>query len=165
MFDTFYDKNAIIVCKHCGEKNSFKNGVQSKRFECILDDFTVGDVVDTSHITVEDRDWCSKCNKAFHFFFSFKHGIFTGIFPTQKEAERASENFDIVAEYKKVFGAKCVLEQRTHSLESKIKSTIKVHGSEPSTSTFNGLFTYHHNFIDYDIIQTLKNILTGTDYF
>jgi len=163
MYDTFYDDRTSIMCKHCGAKNTFEDGIQSKMFENLLDEYYVGDVVYSmdSSKCIKDYDWCEKCDEKLPVFFSFNYGIFIGIFETEKEAIYASESFDIIDKYKKLFYKSKKYQKRVNDLEKKIELTIDIHGNEPSSSSFNPFFKFHQQFVDYDIIKTLKNILSN----
>ena len=161
MFDTFNDKHSTIFCPHCSSKQALEDGVQSKHFENLLFEFYVGDVVNITQETtgVSDWMWCEFCNDQIPVFFGFKNQIYLGIFQTEKEAKSASRKFDIYANYKKLYQEKESFERRTNTLESRIKDTIEIHGKKPNKSKFGFLYSIHGNFIDYDIIKTLKNIL------
>lgn len=164
MFDTLYDANAKIKCKHCNNENTFEIGAQSKQFGNTLSAYHVGDIIpdvsDSNDSIIEDNEWCDSCGKKIILFFAFKRGIFVGIYDSKEKSKTAIETFDIYAEYNKVFFEKEKFKQKTNILEYRIKAAIKFHGGQVSQQIFNSLFSFHYNFMDYDIIQTLKNILT-----
>lgn len=161
LFDTFYDYNKKIKCIKCNKSIDISIGVQSKKFDKILDNYEIGDYVESNNYgnIVEDWIWCEHCNERIPIFLSFKDKIFVGIFPTRNTAEIASNKFNIIVNYKKLFYEKSKHEQRVINLESMIQETINVHGNIPTQKNFNLMYNLSNKFIDYDIIKTLKNIL------
>lgn len=164
MFDTFYDENASIVCPHCSTEQKITNGVQSKHFDKVLSDYYVGSIVTELDDKVKHiNDWvrCESCSEKIDVFFGFKNQIFIGIFQSMSDVNNASRKFDIYDSYKKLFLEKEKFEKKSNSLISKISDTIEIHGKKPVKTNFGFLFSIHSEFIDYDIIKTLKNILNG----
>ena len=161
MFDTFYDDNAEIVCPTCNKSNKLSEGVQSKSFDCTLDNYYVGDVVErigTSPV-VEDYEWCKHCKKRIPIFFGFYNNIFIGLYPSFDTALNETKNFDLYHYYELMFYDKKKYQKRTRQLEYQIKHTIDMHSSVPSKSQYGFMYNIHHNFFEYDIIKTLNNIL------
>lgn len=162
MFDTFFDNNAKIICPHCNAPLDLENGVQSKAFDCTLAEYKVGDMVDDIQISrelVNDYDWCNNCKEQVPLYFAFHHTIFTGIFQTAQEGLDSIKSFDVYKHYNLHYREKEELKTELHTIKYRLKDTIKIHGSSAAKTNFGILYSIHHKFIDYDIIQTLKNIL------
>ncbi len=73
MFDVF-ETNNKFKCKSCNKKFTITDGVQSKAFECLLDHFNIGDVVDDinrSTIFINEYEWCPHCEEKVDLYISF----------------------------------------------------------------------------------------------
>jgi hypothetical protein len=62
MYDTFY---GTIKCPHCGKQHKFEE--QTKSYECVLENFLLGDYVDRGNrtYTYDFETWCDETNKKF----------------------------------------------------------------------------------------------------
>jgi len=163
MFDTFYHDTAITCCS-CGKQNNFQDGVQSKEFECLLYNYSIGDLVDgcdADDVAVEDYTWCEKCSEEIPIYFGFRSSIFTGIYATESEARESSLSFDLIKQYKQLYVKKTQLDTKVKRFERDIQTLIDVFGSKPTKKKFNTSFTFFYDGIDYDIITSLQNILNN----
>lgn len=161
MFDIF-ETNREFVCSHCGHSYKISDGIQSKNFESELNYFISGDVVRDldDRKFVEDYIWCPKCSEEIKVYFSFYNTIYIETFQTPEDAEKSSEEFNIIDSYKKLNRERNSFRDKFNSLKSDIEAVYDVHSVVPTKSRFMPLVMLRlDGILDYNIVKTIKNII------
>jgi hypothetical protein len=106
MYDTFW---GTYTCLHCGKEVEFEE--QTKDFECLLEDFKLGDYVDRGNRSYfyEFTYECPECHAETDLSIGIKNGQYVGVFLTSdaksmnpEELENIEDGYKRKREYEKM---------------------------------------------------------------
>lgn len=122
MFDTFVGS---VVCPHCGNETHFSE--QTKNYECLLQDFKVGDYVDKAdeNYFYEFNYPCMHCKQDINIYAGIRRGQLVGYYTNVddinvNELSNVEENHQRNIEYRMMCITGYGFEQSDYSVDSLI---------------------------------------------
>lgn len=156
MFDTF-EITQELECS-CGHTWIPKHGVQSKHFDCTLEEYSIGDVIPGAENQYMEYDWCPKCLEKVDLIIVFHNEIYVGIFQSQDVIKYALNNFDLLDEYKKTKLSQRKLQAEMRLLTESIEKIIDFN-IQPRSKHSKFSFLTRIRVTDYDPIKALQKLL------
>ena len=91
MYDTFWGK---YKCPNCGKEVQFEE--QTKRYECLLEDFYLGDYVDRGNRNYfyDFVDVCPECGEQNEIYLAIRHGQYVGVYVGRESSEMEITKLD-----------------------------------------------------------------------
>jgi len=149
MFDEFEHKN--IICPHCN--NEVYDIIQSKIFNCTLNFYKIGDIIETNLDIVQEDLRCEHCNQFFKIYLAFKDKIYLGAYNTKKDAENAINNINLIQLYKNQNKELVKKRELINKIRSKLYSINEYHFGNSTFISFLG------PDLDYNIKTNLFTLL------